>query len=122
MSDKGELLQKGQGIFKAREDKALPFGFFRGSVSLPFFPWGMDSQVEVERREGDLSIAEPPIPKKSSPCKKGKSLGSREDEKVSAYFNRSVIKYSKGDVKELLEKKLNCAGPLLQVLVNGIEG
>lgn len=42
-------------------------------------------------------------------------------ENAIAYFQRSSIRYSKGDVQELLEKELNCAGPLLAVIVNGID-
>lgn len=38
-----------------------------------------------------------------------------------SFFERSVIKYSKSDVCALLEAKLDCAGPLLEVIVNGID-
>ena len=38
-----------------------------------------------------------------------------------AFFERSVIKYSKSDVCALLKAKLDCAGPLLEVIVNGID-
>lgn len=38
-----------------------------------------------------------------------------------AFFERSVIKYSKSDVCSLLKAKLNCAGPLLEIIVNGID-
>ena len=38
-----------------------------------------------------------------------------------AFFERSVIKYSKPDIRALLEAKLDCAGPLLEVIVNGID-
>lgn len=43
------------------------------------------------------------------------------DEEAMAYFKKSAIEYSKGDVRELLEKKIDCAGPLLAVVVNGID-
>ncbi len=36
-------------LFEARKDKALPFGFLRGSIDLPFFLRRVDSKVEVER-------------------------------------------------------------------------
>lgn len=38
-----------------------------------------------------------------------------------AYFNRSVMEYNKGDVVELLSDKITCAGPLLSIIVNGID-
>ncbi len=43
------------------------------------------------------------------------------DRKTELYFERSVIKYSKGDVEALLESKLPCAGPLLVTTLNGID-
>lgn len=44
---------------------------------------------------------------------------STKEEK--AFFERSVLKYSRLDVCTLLEAKLDCAGPLLEVIVNGID-
>ena len=38
-----------------------------------------------------------------------------------AFFERSVNNYSKSDVYALLEARLDCAGPLLEVIVNGID-
>ena len=38
-----------------------------------------------------------------------------------AYFNKAVLKYSRGDVKELLSSKIRCAGPLLSITMNGID-
>jgi hypothetical protein len=38
-----------------------------------------------------------------------------------AFFERSVLKYSRLDVCALLEAKLDCAGPLLEIIVNGID-
>jgi hypothetical protein len=38
-----------------------------------------------------------------------------------AFFEHSVLKYSRLDVCALLEAKLDCAGPLLEVIVNGID-
>jgi hypothetical protein len=43
------------------------------------------------------------------------------DAKTEAYFQRSVIHYSKGDVETLLKAKLDCAGPLLVTTLNGID-
>lgn len=43
------------------------------------------------------------------------------DPRTKFYFKRSVIKYSRGDVKALLESKLPCAGPLLVTTLNGID-
>ena len=43
------------------------------------------------------------------------------DAKIEAYFQRSVIHYSKGDVESLLNAKLECAGPLLVTTLNGID-
>ena len=43
------------------------------------------------------------------------------NDKAIAYFQKSANKYSKGDVEEILEKKLHCAGPLLAIVVNGID-
>lgn len=43
------------------------------------------------------------------------------DENVKKYFQRSVVKYSRGDVVRLLEAKLDCAGPLLIVVLNGVD-
>ena len=37
------------------------------------------------------------------------------------YFNRAVMKYSRGDVVALLSDKIRCAGPLLSITVNGID-
>ncbi len=37
------------------------------------------------------------------------------------YFDEAVVKYSAGDVQELLNKKVACAGPLLNTVVNGID-
>jgi len=42
-------------------------------------------------------------------------------DKAIAYFQRSAVKYSKGDVEELLRKRLDCTGPLLTVVLNGID-
>lgn len=41
--------------------------------------------------------------------------------KAIAYFQKSALQYGKGDVEELLQKELHCAGPLLAVVVNGID-
>lgn len=38
-----------------------------------------------------------------------------------AFFERSVIRYSKSDVCALLKARLDCAGPLIEVIVNGID-
>jgi len=43
------------------------------------------------------------------------------DQKAKVYFEKSVIKYSKGDVTALLNSNLDCAGPLLAVTLNGID-
>src|SRR3989338_9093785 len=43
------------------------------------------------------------------------------NEIVKSFFERAIKKYSKKDVECLLEAKLNCAGPLLEVIVNGID-
>ena len=43
------------------------------------------------------------------------------DPKTHLYFERSVLKYSKGDVEALLNAKLPCAGPLLSTIMNGID-
>lgn len=43
------------------------------------------------------------------------------DELVKKYFRRSAVEYSKGDVERLLKVKLDCAGPLLIVVLNGID-
>ena len=43
------------------------------------------------------------------------------NQKTLGFFQTSVLKYSKRDVEELLEKKLNCAGPLLTIVANGID-
>ena len=43
------------------------------------------------------------------------------DAKAKAYFEKSAIKYSKGDVKALLDSRLPCAGPLLTTTLNGID-
>ena len=43
------------------------------------------------------------------------------DPKAKLYFERSVIKYSKGDVEALLKAELPCAGPLLSTIMNGID-
>jgi len=40
---------------------------------------------------------------------------------IKEYFEKTVIKYSKTDVQRLLEAKLDCAGPLLTVIFNGID-
>jgi len=41
--------------------------------------------------------------------------------KAKAYFEKSAIKYSKGDVIALLHSRLSCAGPLLATTLNGID-
>ncbi|MCK4823701.1 hypothetical protein KA005_48560 [bacterium] len=43
------------------------------------------------------------------------------DQKAKAYFEKSAIKYSKGDVIALLDSRLPCAGPLLTTTLNGID-
>lgn len=43
------------------------------------------------------------------------------NEDVRKYFQRSVVKYSRGDVERLIKAKLDCAGPLLIVVLNGID-
>lgn len=43
------------------------------------------------------------------------------NEEGKAYFKHSVVRYSMTDVQELLKAKLSCAGPLLEVVVNGID-
>jgi hypothetical protein len=43
------------------------------------------------------------------------------DPKAKAYFEKSAIKYSKGDVIALLNSRLSCAGPLLTTTLNGID-
>src|SRR3989338_1602283 len=43
------------------------------------------------------------------------------NEIVKSFFERAIKKYSKKDVECLLEAKLNCAGPLFEVIVNGID-
>ena len=94
MSNKGDLLHPGQVIFEARKDKALPFGFFRGSISLPFFLWGVDSKVEDERREGALSIAEPPNLKEIltiHPITISNMLKIEALKKIMAYFWRKEV-------------------------------
>jgi hypothetical protein len=37
------------------------------------------------------------------------------------YFQKSAVQYSKGDLDELLRKQIKCAGPLLAVILNGID-
>lgn len=43
------------------------------------------------------------------------------DTRTKLYFERSVIKYSRGDVEALLKSELLCAGPLLSTILNGID-
>lgn len=43
------------------------------------------------------------------------------NEDVGEYFQRSVVKYSRGDVERLIKAQLDCAGPLLMVVLNGID-
>lgn len=50
-----------------------------------------------------------------------KKRGIVMDPKTKSYFERSVIKYSKGDIQALLKSELPCAGPLLVTTLNGID-
>lgn len=38
-----------------------------------------------------------------------------------SYFDKVVLEYSVGDIKELLKNRGRCAGPLLSVIANGID-
>lgn len=38
-----------------------------------------------------------------------------------AYFKKAVIKYNKGNIEELLEKQIECAGTYLALVCNGID-
>lgn len=40
---------------------------------------------------------------------------------IEKYFKRSIVEYNRGDVEKLLKAKLDCAGPLLIVVLNGID-
>jgi hypothetical protein len=42
-------------------------------------------------------------------------------EKSIAYFKKAVMKYSKGNVEELFDKQIECAGTYLDVVCNGID-
>ena len=42
-------------------------------------------------------------------------------EEIKAYFDKAVMKYSRGDVLQLLDAKLTCAGPLLNIVMDGID-
>lgn len=43
------------------------------------------------------------------------------EDKVKEFFEKSVIKYSKGNIDELLMEKINCAGILLKEILSGID-
>jgi hypothetical protein len=43
------------------------------------------------------------------------------DPRAKAYFQKSVLLYSKGDIENLLKSKLTCAGPLLATILTGID-
>jgi hypothetical protein len=47
--------------------------------------------------------------------------GKSMNRKAIDYFQKSAFMYSKGDIEELLDKKMRCAGPLLAVVMNGID-
>jgi hypothetical protein len=42
-------------------------------------------------------------------------------EEVKAFFEKAIKKYDRGNIVALLKAELNCAGPLLEVIVNGID-
>lgn len=42
-------------------------------------------------------------------------------EPIKDYFERAVMEYSKGDVLQLLDARLTCAGPLLNIVMDGID-
>ena len=42
-------------------------------------------------------------------------------EKATGYFKKAVLKYSKGNIEELLNKQIKCAGTYLAVVCNGID-
>jgi len=40
---------------------------------------------------------------------------------IKAYFDTTIIKYNKGDICELLDKKITSAAPFLAIVFNGID-
>lgn len=42
-------------------------------------------------------------------------------EETKYYFERAIIKYSKGDIQDLIGREINSAGPFLMVILNGID-
>ena len=42
-------------------------------------------------------------------------------EPIKDYFEKAVMKYNKGDIVQFLAAKLSCAGPLLNIIMDGID-
>ncbi|MFA5164301.1 MAG: hypothetical protein WC481_01885 [Candidatus Omnitrophota bacterium] len=43
------------------------------------------------------------------------------NDEIKAYFWKSAVEYSKGDITQLLSARLSCAGPLLSTILSGID-